>query len=89
VPTRHTHKWDGLHTRHLLLEREYTHTHRHKPTQNDTTTNTQPTWPDNTRAGQDPCLAGRSTSLLYVGGQGSAGPAEPEEEYEYEEYYVN
>ena len=47
------------------------------------------TYPDNTRAGQDPCLAGRSTSLLYVGGQGSAGPAEPEEEYEYEEYYEN
>ena len=29
VPTRHTHKWDGLHTRHLL---ESTHTNTHKHT---------------------------------------------------------
>ena len=27
VPTRHTHNWDGLHTRHLL---ESTHTNTHK-----------------------------------------------------------
>ena len=42
MPTRHTHKWDRLHTRHLLLEREYTHTHRRTNRhRNDTTTNTQ------------------------------------------------
>jgi len=29
VPTRHTHKWDGLHTRHLL---QSTHTNTHKHT---------------------------------------------------------
>ena len=31
VPTRHTHKWDGLHTRHLL-ESTHTNTHKHKQT---------------------------------------------------------
>merc|ERR1712194_272895 len=30
VPTRHTHKWDGLHTRHLL-ESTHTNTHKHTP----------------------------------------------------------
>ena len=29
VPTRHTHKWDGLNTRHLL-ESTHTNTHKHK-----------------------------------------------------------
>ena len=31
VPTRHTHKWDDLHTRHLL-ESTHTNTHKHKQT---------------------------------------------------------
>ena len=31
VPTRHTHKWDGLNTRHLL-ESTHTNTHKHKQT---------------------------------------------------------
>ena len=26
MPTRHTHKWDGLHTRHLLESVQHTHT---------------------------------------------------------------
>jgi hypothetical protein len=34
VPTRHTHKWDGLNTRHLL---ESTHTQTHTHTNNHTT----------------------------------------------------
>ena len=33
VPTRHTHKWDGLHTRHLL-ESTHTNTHKHKQAHN-------------------------------------------------------
>ena len=33
MPTRHTHKWDGLHTRHLL---ESTHTNTHKHTNKHT-----------------------------------------------------
>ena len=35
VPTRHTHKWDGLHTRHLLESthtKSQTHTNTHKHT---------------------------------------------------------
>jgi len=40
VPTRHTHKWDGLHTRHLL-ERVHTQTH--------TSTNKHTTRPDKVR----------------------------------------
>jgi hypothetical protein len=43
--TAHTHKWDGLHTRHLL---ESTHTTTH------TNTNKHTTWPDKVRCGLTP-----------------------------------
>ena len=45
LPTRHTHKWDGLHTRHLLESTEHTqtHTNTHKHTQS-TTHNDGRTW---------------------------------------------
>jgi hypothetical protein len=33
VPTRHTHKWDGLHTRHLLVVHTQTHTQTQTNTQ--------------------------------------------------------
>ena len=48
VPTRYTHKWDGLHTRHLL---ESTHTNTHKHTQTHTNTHKHTTRPDKVGAG--------------------------------------
>jgi hypothetical protein len=43
VPTRHTHKWDGLHTRHLLESTHTTHTNTNKHTARPDKVRWQPT----------------------------------------------
>ena len=60
VPTRrahtHTHKWDGLHTRHLRFTREYTQTHTHTHTQRGPTKHTASFLPHRTLSGRAVCV---------------------------------
>ena len=64
VPTRYTHKWDGLHTRHLF---ESTHTNTHKHTQ--THTNTHKHTQTHNAARQSRCGLTPWRRLLIRGGR--------------------